>query len=254
MSRDDLEAIAKRLGLYAPEKALAVVQEYNDKGDGDARLHGNALLHNVMSAWFQRDPSSAYGHALAQKDAALLLNCLSPDPFAPIVDYEVDYAALRQAFPELKSSNPDVRQVLASRIAENLAGQDVNAARQWVATLPPADQAKANTAIAKQWIANDPVAASEWLGTWPAGKAKASAVTSLIDKIQKDDPERALTWATNCLQGNDRYNALASIMRSLVTKDPNAAATARAALSEEDRTLLNFTEKNTPADPFAAFR
>ncbi len=238
MSRDDLVAIAKRLGLYAPEKALVVVQEYNNKGNGDR------LLYDLMASWSQRDPSSAYEHAIAQKDAVLLLPCLARDPFA-----SVNYAALRQAFPELKSSNPRARQTLASMIAEDLAEQDVNVARQWAATLPSADQVEVNTAIAKHWIGADPVAASEWLVTWPAGQAKESAVTSLIYRIKEDDPERALTWATNYLQGEVRYDTLADIMRSFGAKDPNAAA--RAALSEEDRTLLKFMEKKPPADPFA---
>ncbi len=238
MSYDDLTEVAARLGLYAPEKALAVVQEYNDKGDGDR------LLYDAMDIWCQRDPASAYSHAVAQKDADMLVHCLEHPLF-------VDYAALRQAFPELKSANPEARQTLASRIAANLAGQDVNAARQWAATLPPADQAKANTGIAETWIQEDPVAASEWLATWPAGKDKESAAYSLIAKIKESDPERALPWATNCLQGNSRYHVLASIMESFTTKDPNAAAAARAALSEEDRALLNFTEKNTVRAPSA---
>jgi hypothetical protein len=234
MSRDDLEAVAERLGLYAPEKALTVVQEYDDKGNRDR------LLASVMASWSERDPSSAYSYAMAQKDAALLLPCLKNPLFV------VDYAALRQAFPELKSSNPEARPILGDRIAKDLAEKDINAARQWAATLPPADQAEANTAIVKTWIENDPVAASEWLATWPTGKAKESAADHLIGKIYLDDPERALTWATNCLQGSARYSALAEIMVSFAAKDPNTAAAARAALSEEDRTLLSSTEKNPP--------
>ncbi len=231
LSRDDFMSVAMRLGRYAPEKALALAQEENDKG------HGDRLLQDVIASWSQSDPASAFSHAMAQKDAYMLLFCLENPRF------EVDYAALRQVFPELKNSDPFDRAILASRIADNLARQDVNAARQWAATLPPADQAKANTAIAQRWIQEDPVAASEWLATWPAGEAKESAAIRLIDKIQEDDPERALTWASNCLQGKDRYSTLASIMESFVKKDPNAAAAARATLSEEDRTQMKSMEK-----------
>jgi hypothetical protein len=182
---------------------------------------------------------------MAQKDATLLLVCLD-DPFQ-----SMDSTAIRNAFPDLKSASPEIRLRLAKKLASNLAEKDVPAARQWAATLPPAEQAEANVSIAGQWISDDPVAASEWLATWPAGKNKESAATILISQIQKDDPERALTWATNCLQGQNRYYALAEIMENFATKDPNAASAARAALSEEDRTLLNFTEKNVAKDPFA---
>lgn len=83
------------------------------------------------------------------------------------------------------------------------------------------------------------------------GNEKTFAAHDLINKIQADDPERAITWATNCLEGQDRYSTLAHIMKTLQMKDPNAETAARATLSEEDRTLLDFTEKNVSRDPFA---
>ena len=236
IDEDDFEAISKRLGLYAPEKALAAIQKYDGKGNLDK------LSKEVMDAWCASTPADAFSHALSQKNATLLLSCLN-NPF-------FDANASRQAFPELKSSNPEARITLAARLAIDLAGQDVKAAREWAATLPPAEQAGANRFIAEEWIDQDPVAASEWLATWPAGKAKESAARELIHKIEKNDPERALTWATNCLQGQSRYSALAGIMESLAAKDPSTAAAARAALSEEDRTLLNFTEKYSIEDSF----
>ena len=239
MDSDDFEAVAICLGSYTPEKALAVIRQYEKIGNlGD-------ISRQVMASWCQRSPSAAFSHAMDQKDASLLLVFLD-NSFL-----NRDYTSIRNAFPDIKSSPTEFRVELARRLASNLASKEVPAARQWAATLPPAEQAEANLSIASQWISDDPIAASEWLATWPAGKDKESAATMLINKIQADDPERALTWATNCLQGQNRYSTLAEIMETFAAKDPNAAAAARAALSEEDRTLLNFTEKNSARDPFA---
>lgn len=238
MNQYDFKEIAKRLGYYAPEKALAAIRQR------ESTLDLKGLLSDVMLDWLHRAPSAARYYAWAQRDAEMLLPCLG--------DFFIgDCSQLREIFPELKASSSEARLTLASQLALNLAEQDVNAARQWAATLPPAEQAKANESIAYEWIDKDPVAASEWLATWPEGEDKEFAIDSLIRKIQEDDPERALTWATKCLQGQARYTSLAGIMESFAIKDPNAAAAARAALSEEDRTLLNFIEKNPYRNPFA---
>lgn len=69
---------------------------------------------------------------------------------------------------------------------------------------------------------------------------------------RNSDAGESLLCPNVILQGQARYIRLAGIMETLASKDPNAAAAARAALSEEDRTLLKFTEKNASEDPFAA--
>ena len=236
----DLEVIARRLGQYAPEKAIAAICHYGDTGDVDE------ILSPAMHTWLKRDPAAANAYAMKQKDASLILLCTIDTNFG------LDYSALRQIYSELTSTTPGDRALLAIPLAANLAEQDVAAARQWAATLLPEEQEKVNVAIAEKWISKDPEAASEWLATWPEGEDKADVVGILINKIKDDDPERAITWATSCLQGQARYIKLAGIMETLESKDPNAAAAARAALSEEDRRLLKFTEMNASGDPYAA--
>ena len=116
----------------------------------------------------------------------------------------------------------------------NYAQQDLAAAVQWSKSLSGANQLNAQNGIASIWIGRDPIAASEWLATWPAGNIKDEAVGQLVNKIYVEDPESALTWAAS-MEGPNRLYTMARVLQTLQIKDPIAAANVLSDMSEDDR-------------------
>lgn len=129
----DLETIAKRLGQYAPEKAVAAIYHYGSPRDV------SEILSQAMHNWFQRDPSAAKAYAMNEKDASLIIRLNEAN------NSEIDYSSLRQIFSELKSTFPTDRATLASHISSALAEQDIDAARQWASTPLPTEKARSES-------------------------------------------------------------------------------------------------------------
>ncbi len=224
-SFDDL---LKTIGIEAPENALQIAARLPRRG-------GTFQRANLLQHWLMREPKAAAQWAMEQNDAQMFLACFQAD--GPDLR-GLDEKSLRDNFLTIQSNAPESRPLLAENLATRLAAQDIPEAFRWAATLPPAEQEKANGAVADAWIRKDPGAAAEWLATWPAGDIKDRAVESLVDKLVEVDPEAAVTWASS-MQFALRYRSMANALNTLADKDPAAAERAFNALSEEDRTVLS---------------
>ena len=216
MTRKLIMAVADR----SPEKAIqaALVSE-------DGQRPG--LINGILEEWGQRDPQKLADWALEKKDPTGLRIALEKN-VASVHDDQ-----LRRDFANL---GPDSRakELLAATLGSHYAQRDLTAAVEWSKRLSGANQLNAQNGIAAIWIGRDPIAASEWLATWPAGNIKDEAVGQLVNKIHTDDPESAFTWAAS-MEGNDRFRSMAQALQTLQIKDPLAAANALAGMSEEDR-------------------
>jgi hypothetical protein len=212
----------------APEKALEVIGKLGE-AEGQSRMVGE-----VMQIWLDRDSQAAAKWAVDSRDAAALNACLRAD--ASLVDAD----QLRREFNSLPAANPEARTELASGLAGNLAQQDVNGAINWSASLPEGERAAAQASIGRAWIDKDPVAASEWLATWPAGGGKDSVASYLVNRISSEDPESAFVWACS-IQGEPRINSIGRAISAMKAKDPAAAEQALNGLSEGERVAVSRT-------------
>jgi len=216
ITRELIKAVAKR----SPEKGLKAALEI----EGDQKQN---LINEILQGWGQRNYQEMADWALKEKDPTGLRIALEKNVAS------VDPGQLRRDFNNL---GPDskTKELLAAALGTRYAQQDLSGAVEWSKTLSGANQLNAQNGIASIWIGRDPIAASEWLATWPAGNIKDEAVGQLVNKIHADDPESALTWAAS-MEGNDRFRSMAQVLQTLQIKDPLAAANILADMSEEDR-------------------
>ncbi len=219
ITRELIKAVAQR----SPEKGIKAALETG----GDQKQN---LINEIVQGWGQRNPQEMAEWALNEKDPTGLRIALEKNVAS------VDPGQLRRDFSTL---GPDskAKELLAAALGTRYAQQDLSAAVEWSKTLSGANQLNAQNGIASIWIGRDPIAASEWLATWPAGNIKDEAVGELVNKIHADDPESAFTWAAS-MGGNDRFRSMAQALQTLQIKDPLAAANILADMSEEDRRKL----------------
>ena len=87
----------------------------------------------------------------------------------------------------------------------------------------------------QNWLRQDSIAASEWVGELPSGAARDSAVGILIGHIKQDDPSAAFAWATTLENEDQRQREFSRVLKTWKTSDPNAAmgALRSADLSDE---------------------
>ena len=212
--------LIKAVALRSPEKGLKAALEI----EGEQQ---QLLINEILQGWGQRNPQQLADWALKEKDPTGLRIAL--DKNIPSVDAE----QLRRDFASL---GPDstAKEGLANSLGVHYAQQDVSAAVEWSKSLSGANQLNAQNGIASIWIGRDPIAASEWLATWPAGNIKDEAVGRLVDKIYAEDPESALTWAAS-MEGPNRLHTMARVLQTLQIKNPLAVANVLADMSEDDR-------------------
>ena len=212
--------LIKAVALRSPEKGIKAALEI----EGEQK---QILINEILQGWGQRNPQQLADWALKEKDPTGLRIALEKN--VPSVDAD----QLRRDFATL---GPDstAKEGLANSLGVHYAQQDVSAAVEWSKSLSGANQLNAQNGIASIWIGRDPIAASEWLATWPAGNIKDEAVGRLVDKIYVEDPESALTWAAS-MEGPNRLYTMARVLQNLQIKDPIAAANVLTDMSEEDR-------------------
>lgn len=212
-------AVAHRSPERGIEAALAME-------DGNRQ----SIINEIAEQWARRDPQELVTWALKSKDATGLRIAMEKNLAG------VDTQRVRGEFASiLPEGRP--KELLAATLARRFAELDMKGATQWCESLSGANQLNARSGVAEVWIDTDPIAASQWLDSWPAGQLKDEAVTRLVNKIQADDPESAFTWALS-IQGSNRYPSMAQALQAIQVRDPIAAANILEKLSEKERLLL----------------
>ena len=74
------------------------------------------------------------------------------------------------------------------------AKQDLDSAKTWVEKLPDEDKANGVRGLMNPWMKSDPVAASQWLATLPAGPVRDEGAKVVIEQVKNTDPEMAEQW------------------------------------------------------------
>ncbi len=177
-------------------------------------------LDGLMRKWLENSPEAAvtWTRSLPAGDRrdALLGSAVSALAAS-------DLSTAQSLFEEL---SPEARDRAAGPLAEHLAMQDLDQARQWAALLPsgPA-QAAALQQITNYSAGVDPVETAQWLNTLPAGPARDRAIIPFTREIQKNDPEGAVTWALSVADPQDRQNRLDELVQIWKDSDPKSART-----------------------------
>jgi hypothetical protein len=97
---------------------------------------------------------------------------------------------------EIKSGRlePSDASEVAWRISFASANHNIEQARKWTRNLPSAYQPGAYKGLMESWGKSDPVGASEWLATIPAGPGRDAGARALVSEIESTDAQMAAKW------------------------------------------------------------
>jgi len=102
---------------------------------------------------------------------------------------------------------------------------------------------QAIASIARNWLAQDAQAASQWINTLPTGPARDSAVKILVATQATNDPATALNWAITESSPSSRLQDINDVLVSWARSDLPAAIAAMQAAPLTDQQHNNFLQK-----------
>lgn len=177
--------LVSRLGELAPKSALDLL--------GQTGFQGMMLRPTLFRSWIARDPENAVAYYNENKDS------LSTAPW-------------------MSYNGSDI----PSTLAREWAQRDLNAALNWVNTLPVADQHNARTAIIADLAkSNINSALEQWNKLPESERSKASSKLAQTWALQ--DPTAAMAWI-NSLPEKDRFMPQISALQSMSLKDIDQTA------------------------------
>jgi len=118
---------------------------------------------------------------------------------------------------------PDMRQAVA-RVADWMAGNDVQAALAWTRQLPRSPgQEEAFQQVFSQWARTDPTASSQELVRMSPGWERDNAIHSFSRVLVNENPEDAMTWAASITEPSMRLDTQIDVARQWYAAAPAAA-------------------------------
>jgi hypothetical protein len=98
------------------------------------------------------------------------------------------------------------------------------AAAEGIAQLPADKQQSATKHVIERWVALDPMAASVWAHSLPAGGNYDQAANGLATALAAREPSSAFAWASSVTAPERNLNVLQQVLKSWA--DPTAASAA----------------------------
>lgn len=93
----------------------------------------------------------------------------------------------------------------------------------WADTLPDKEKAFASTSVMKEWAAQDPLAASQWLQAMPPGDCRDGGVVGLAVSLAVAEPDSAFVWIQTMENAEARELVYGAVLRPWAQSDPAAA-------------------------------
>ena len=206
-----------------PQKAFEWAQSLSL---GETKLR-SGIIERVIEIWAQNDIESAKKHCLSMTEESRVDAIRGIARAAALKRGDVEIAAsswaaslgeagqssFYRAATEYNCYSDPVAaaKMLTEQNISKLVDKDLTAASQlvglnyakmkganpaisWAMTLADVAKPSAISGIMNHWVAEDPVAASEWLSKQPAGPARDAGAQEIINQIKDTDPETAEQW------------------------------------------------------------
>ena len=148
------------------------------------------LVDALSYSWPRIDPQAAanWAQSLSGKSQS--------EALYRIVDTWARDSPQDAAFFVQSSLEGELQEKMTRRVADRLMKNNVDQAAEWVMTLDQGETKKdAYRDLAQYWLKRDSMKASEWIAHLPNSPERDSAVSALINNIERDDPETAIIWA-----------------------------------------------------------
>lgn len=263
---DSIGSIAQKLAEQNPAKALEFVNSLEYENERERALNNlswgfaqngiqttsalvsasedpaiqRTLARGIAQEWSTYNPSAALEWVESLKDneaktnglEAILGNLAQEDP-AQAMDYienSIEDAETENAYRSLFSD--------WSRL-------DPEAAVEWLDKIPEEQAPELYLEVTQNYLYEDPLAASKWIGTLEESPERDQSVKALIDNITDEDPEAGYIWALTLGDDEQRSESLEATVKRWVDKDPKEAKKAiqGSDISEEQKiSLLDIIE------------
>ena len=209
-----------------PQSLGSIGSAYGDKDP----LRGIALASSIQDAqskelylkrlafsWTVEDPKAAGEWMVGQIDDKNYNSNRSV--FDKIIAGSIDKEQSMIFDQILKIKNLEERRVVTLDAAKKLSeynpqkAADVILAASDLSIREDSNQVSAVRILAQNWLARDPMAASQWIGSQPAGSIRDAGVTELVANILKQDkdPTAASKWAQTIQSTTQRERAMKMI-------------------------------------------
>jgi hypothetical protein len=216
----------------------------------DNAFERRELLEMVGHRWADRNRTEATNWAAnldGEHRSTALRAVLNQIGEAQPGDAAMFYDTLSIILPDrdLRDAAGDV----AARWAESAPAD----AAEWALGLPEEHrvQRRAVHEVVQHWLHLDSIAASEWVGTLPAGETRDAAAGTLVEHVARSDPESAFAWAVSIDEEGHRTHLMHHSLERWNEVDPAAARAAfdTASLNADQRRHLGelFDLQSTPA-------
>lgn len=220
-----------------PEKALALLPEI-----GDARLRRQITSATAAyRAASSPEAGLAYAETLTDETARRMARQSVLTTWA-----ESDPAAAAKYAMESGLSADDAFIVVRQRLGGRWAELDPQGAATYALAHEPQNPNQATpdsllSSAMRQWVNQDPYAASGWVSALPAGVQRDQAVAVLAHAAIRAEPDGALAWAGNIADPALRQHTLQNCFALWVRADHDQAARwlEQAVLDASTRQILN---------------
>jgi hypothetical protein len=222
--------------------------------NADAR---NSALSRILSDWTPNDPASAAAYVQTLiTDASFggladqVINSWGrSDPQAALAWVEslppgsAQNQAMQTALAQLANVNPQAALDAAGQLTGGTKDRaQTNIFDTWSGE-QPAEAAAALTSmngtyfsgttlntvtatVARNWLNQDPQAATQWINTLPPGASRDNAVEQIISTVGQNDPASTLAWALSIGDPSARNAQVVQLATQWSGQNPAAAAAA----------------------------
>ncbi|MBO0696273.1 MAG: hypothetical protein J2P56_09265, partial [Verrucomicrobia bacterium] len=206
--------IAYNWATLDPSAAL----EWAAKQNGKNSAFAFDLYDGVIRGWCRKDTTTAAAYVAQHLNDPNVANTASSVVTA-MFDQNADEA--RDWISQMPAGGPrnDAEMTFASLLAE----KDPRSAANWVAALPPDEQANVIGTIARNWVETNWPEASRWIATL-TGNARDQALAVAAHR-ENATPVDSLSVAMSIGEEQTRNNVIESVIRNWAATDPNAADT-----------------------------
>jgi hypothetical protein len=217
----------------------------------------NAALSDVFNVWTVNDPVSAAAYVQTLTTDASFGNLANQvlnswgrsDPQAALAWVEslppgpAQNQAMETALAQLANVNPQAALDAAGQLTGGTKDNaQTNIFDTWSAGQPAeAAAALMNTndtyfngttlntvtaTVARNWLNQDPQAATQWINTLPPGAPRDNAVEQIVSTVGPSDPASAFAWALSIGSQSARNTQVVNLATQWSNQNPTAAAAA----------------------------
>lgn len=184
---------------------------------GPGRGRGGSTAGVIATEWARQDSAGAMAWAQSlegrdQRDAmrGIFSQAAKEDP--------------AEAAKMLSSvTDPDALRDAQNSIAREWGGQDWDAAKAWISTLPSDQQGEAMSRALRGLADEDPAAAASNITAIPEGEDRDDAMESIARQWSREDPAAAAAWVMESGSAEAQEESIGQIMSSWTQTDASAA-------------------------------